>query len=437
MAEGERVMRVMRVLGSYWQDRHLAFATRGALLKHQAMRLAEFRRRLCARSRFYAPFKSLPLVEWPETNKEVMLRHFDDMNTAGLTLSETYAAAMAAEQTRDFTSTLRGVNIGLSSGTSGRRGVFAISDLEATKWAGIVLSRMLPDGLLAGERVALFLRANSRVYESVRSRCLSFRFFDLFDPLEEGIEGLKQYDASIVVAPAQVLRELALRKIAGRLGIAPKVVVSVAEVLEPMDRTLIEQAFPKLREIYQATEGLLAATCRLGTLHLMEEYVHVEPRWLDQDRRRFVPVITDFTRLTQPFVRYRLDDVLHVNDAPCPCGRVTRTLAAIEGRCDDALVLPGAERAPVVVFGDVLSRALARHLPQAADYRLVQTGIASLRLHATVAPDCLVRLRDSLSESLLPLGVDVHRLSWELHPDVPAADARHKRRRIQRNQALQ
>lgn len=430
-------MRVVRVLRSYWRDRRNVFPARAGLLEHQQRQLSGFRRRLCAHSRFYAPFASLPLAEWPETSKDVMLRHFDEMNTAGLTLSETYEAAMSAEQTRDFTSTLRGVNIGLSSGTSGRRGVFAISDQEATTWAGIVLSRMLPDGLLAGERVALFLRANNRVYEAVRSRCLTFRFFDLFDPLEKGIGELTQYDATLIVAPAQVLREFAIRKLAGDLKIAPKVVISVAEVLEPIDRILIERAFPQVREIYQATEGLLAATCRLGALHLMEEYIHVEPQWLDEQRGRFVPLITDFTRLTQPFVRYRLDDVLVMNDAPCACGRVTRTLAAIEGRCDDALILPGAAKASVVVFADVLSRAFARHLPPAEDYRLVQTGVAALRLHATVPPDGVAALRDRLSDALAQLGVDVHRLSWELRGDVPAADTRHKRRRIQRERTLQ
>jgi putative adenylate-forming enzyme len=431
------MMRVLRALGSYWRDKRNAFATRDALLAHQDRRLSDFRRRLCARSRFYAPFASLPLSQWPETSKEVMLQHFDEMNTAGLKLSETREAALAAEHSRDFRSTLRGVNIGLSTGTSGRRGVFAISDEEATTWAGIILSRMLPGGIFAAERVALCLRANNRVYETVRSSCLTFRFFDLFDSFENNVDALVQYDASIIVAPAQVLRELALRKLSGALAIAPKVVISVAEVLEPIDRSLIERAFAQVHEIYQATEGLLATTCRLGALHLMEEYVHVQPHWLDEVQRRFVPVITDFTRLTQPFVRYRLDDVLVMNDAPCACGRVTRTLAAIEGRCDDALILPGATQASIVVFADMLSRVFARHLPQTADYRLVQTQADALRLHATVQGDHLVELRNQVSDALVQIGVDVHRLNWELHGDVPAADARHKRRRIQRERVLQ
>lgn len=49
------------------------------------------------------------------------------------------------------------------------------------------------------------------------------------------------------------------------------------------------------------------------------------------DERRFTPVITDFTRQTQPIVRYKLDDVLVVSDKPCPCGTLRGRLAILKG----------------------------------------------------------------------------------------------------------
>ena len=55
-------------------------------------------------------------------------------------------------------------------------------------------------------------------------------------------------------------------------------------------------------------------------------------------------LITDFTRRTQPVIRYRLDDVLVAATEPCPCGQPTRVLEAIEGRRDDQLLLPCSER---------------------------------------------------------------------------------------------
>ena len=81
---------------------------------------------------------------------------------------------------------------------------------------------------------------------------------------------------------------------AGELTLKVKKVISVAEVLEPQDRELLRNVFHNVGEIYQATEGFLASTCRCGTLHLNEEFVHIEPQWLDE--HRFVPIVTDFTR---------------------------------------------------------------------------------------------------------------------------------------------
>ena len=51
---------------------------------------------------------------------------------------------------------------------------------------------------------------------------------------------------------------------------------SGAEVLDPIDRTVIEAATSavRVREIYMATEGLFGASCRHGTLHLAEDAVH-------------------------------------------------------------------------------------------------------------------------------------------------------------------
>ncbi len=295
--------RVLRVLWAYHRAKTLRFHSRPALEHYQEKRLGRLRKDLVANSPYYSQFADTPIGKWPAMDKAGMLANFDRINTATLKLQDVFATALAGENSRDFKSALGEVNVGLSSGTSGQRGVFAISDNEAARWAGVLLAKMLPDGLLKGERVALFLRANSNVvYESVRSRWLTFRYFDLFAAFEENIAALEDYGATIIVAPAQVLRELALRVLSGEVRLSPKKVISVAEGLEPLDRGLIEQAFPCLGQIYQATEGFLACTCAHGTLHLNEEYLHIEPQWMDAEQRHFTPVITDFTRLTQPFI---------------------------------------------------------------------------------------------------------------------------------------
>lgn len=427
--------RIFWLLLSYWRTRRLAFASRTDLASYQAARMRPFVARLCARSPYFKPFRHTPFAQWPTMDKALMNTHFDSMNTARLVLADVMAAALQGERSRDFTPAVAGVTVGLSSGTSSQRGVFAVSEREKAEWAGVMLAKALPAGLFSGQRVALFLRANSNLYEAVRTPWLQFAFFDLFQPFGSLTDALRVYQPSVIVAPAQVLRELALARLAGCLPVTPAKVISAAEVLEPQDRALIERAFGQVHEIYQATEGFLASTCDRGVLHLNEEYVHVEPQWLDREQRRFVPLITDFSRLTQPIVRYRLDDILVARGEPCPCGRVTRAIERIEGRCDDMLSLPGSGGQMVPVFADLLARALAQALPADADYRLLQVDDATLALSAAIDGSRLEPLRLHLEATLAGIGVDTARLRWSTSTTVPAFDPVKKRRRIMRERA--
>lgn len=432
--------KLLKVLFAYWKAKRLKFKTREQLEHYQAAQLRDFLDWTVNKSPYYRRFAEAgvhlrdlapapALDQFPVMNKEAMMAYFDDLNTAGLALDDIMALAKDAEASRDFQGTLRGHTVGLSSGTSEVRGAFVVSDAEKAQWAGVMLAKMLPAGLFAGERVALFLRADSGLYQTVKSPWLTFRFFDLLGDFETSAQALAAYQPTILIAPAQVLRELALME---GLGVAPKKVISVAEVLEDRDRLVIEQAFGPVHQVYQATEGFLASTCEHGTLHLNEEYVHVEPEWLDEEQRRFIPVITDFTRTTQPFIRYRLNDVLVAKHDACPCGRVTRAIERVEGRCDDLLLLPGKNNQLVPVFADALHRVLATALPREADYRLIQTGVDVLRLHADVPPAMLSVIIERVDAALANMGVAVGMLSWDGSTTVPPFNPAIKRRRITR-----
>lgn len=415
-------------LWHYWRTKRLHLADRAELLAHQERQLGRFARRVLSRSPYFAPYAYRPFETWPTMDKALMMANFDAMNTAGLKRDELLACARQSEADRDFSPRVDRFSVGLSSGTSGQRGLFVVSPGEQAVWAGGMLAKMLPDGLLAGEKVALFLRADNNLYHSVDNRWLSLHFYDLFAPFAEQCDRLQHQQPSIIVAPAQVLRALALAVMRSELHLAPKKVISVAEVLEPQDRSLLSQVFSEVGEVYQATEGFLAASCEHCTLHLNEEFIRIEPQWLDENR--FTPLITDFTRRTQPIVRYRLDDVLVRRAEPCPCGRVTMALAGIEGRHDDQLLLPGIDGAPRQVFADLCSRIIANALPLAADYRLLQRGPNELLLIAECAPDELKNCRDQLATGFARQGVAIEQLHWQLlGQPIPPAFAQ-KRRRI-------
>lgn len=425
---------ILSVLWHYQAAKRLKFRSRTELDAHQQRALARHLEWLTRTSPYYREFAGRPLCDFPRVDKQHCLQHFNAMNTAGLSLDHVQNVALRAEDSRDFSPTVGRYTVGLSSGTSGTRGVFVVSPEERAKWAGLALARLLPDGLLRGERIAFFLRAGSNLYSTVRTPWISFRFFDLQAAFTPQLSELDAYQPSIIVAPAQVLREFALAQQAQRLHISPKRVISVAEVLEASDRQLLAEHLVAPAEVYQATEGFLGYTCPHGTLHLNEEYLHVEPEWLDADRTRMVPIITDFSRKTQPVIRYRLNDILAVRHDPCPCGNAALALSHIEGRCDDLLLLPSSQGRTIPVFADSLSRILLRVLPLDLDYRLSQTG--AHRLHLTCPLDQTLHTHTiaELNRLLAELGVASSTLEWSIEPVAPRFDPNAKRRRITRQE---
>jgi putative adenylate-forming enzyme len=348
-----------------WQDararRHIAW-----VIDHSA-----FYRKLYA-GRALAEWRSFPTID-----KHAMMESFDEVNTAHLSRARAEAVALRAEETRDFEPEIGELTVGLSSGTSGRRGLFVASRAERWKYAGTILARVLPRPLWARQRIALFLRANSNLYTSTRSSRIAFHYFDLMRPMEEHFDRLRELAPTLLIAPASVLRFLADARVQGHLILAPEKIVSVAEVLDPLDESRISAAFgQKVHQIYQATEGLLGVTCPEGTLHLCEDHVVIQRD--DEDRGRFSPIVTDLFRTTQPIIRYRLDDLLQERLDPCPCGSALAAIARIEGRTGDTLELLGAEGQVVPAFPDVITRAILLAGDEIDAYRVLQPARGKL-----------------------------------------------------------
>ncbi|MBU6958236.1 CoF synthetase [Pseudomonas sp. CVAP len=418
----------VKTLWHYFRTQRLTFTDRAVLQAYQAKQLKRFARRVLAQSPYFRPYSTLSVTEWPLMDKALMMAQFDQMNTAQLQCDQLLACARRSETERDFTPTVGAYSVGLSSGTSGQRGVFVVSEREQQVWAGGMLAKMLPEGIFAGERVALFLRADNNLYHNVNNRWLSLEFYDLFAPFPAQLPRLQQQAPTIIVAPAQVLRALALAVLDQQLALNVKKVISVAEVLDMHDRRILEQVFPDIGEVYQATEGFLAASCAHGTLHLNEEFLYIEPQWIDE--HRFTPLITDFTRSTQPIVRYRLDDVLVRKATPCPCGQATMAIERIEGRCDDQLLLLNRQGTPQVIFADLCTRAIANALPLTSDYRLIQQTEHRLQLVADCSQQELAQCHAQLVAVLEQQGIATEPLEWQLTVQtvMPAFDQ--KRRRI-------
>lgn len=408
----------------------LHFVSRTALLTYQANAMRRHREKWWPQSDFYRPFvqqhDQIPLMD-----KATMMANFDALNTAGLTREVCMDWAQAAELSRDFSATLNGVTVGLSSGTSAVRGIFLATQREQAYWAGNMLAMLLPKPLYRRQRIALFLRAGSGLYDKLgKSHWVQFRFFDLSRPFGELIHDLKEFNPTVLVAPAQCLERLVDAQ--AILNIQPRQVIAVTECLPDDVRHKVEQTWhQRVDEIYQATEGFLAVSCTHGRLHLNEAFVHFDFEVLDAATHRVVPIITDFSRTTQLMVRYRLDDVLVLSDEHnCPCGQHSRIIDKIEGRCDDVLRLPKKSGGEVDVYPDYISRALLL-VDGLCDFRVRQLSDHQLSIQYVGDSVDITVVQNAIQSVANLCDIDLAKLSMQIETVRNfETSLMHKRRRI-------
>ena len=375
--------------------RRFRSGSRARLEAWQEKRVLRHVRFVRARSPFYRTlWKGIPDASWrtfPVIDKAAMMENFSLLNTVGVDREEAFALALRAERTRDFTPDLGGVTVGLSSGTSGHRGLFLVTRAEAQAWAGAMLAKILPRPLWKPARIAFFLRAGSNLYQSVNKGSIQLRYFDMMAPLEDHLAALVTLDPTLIIAPPQVLRALADAVSRGELSLRVEKIVSAAETLDPLDEAHMTAAFGcPIHQGYQATEGFLGASCAHGTLHVNEDLVHVEREYVDAASRRFMPIVTDFRRRSQPIVRYRLNDILTERKQPCPCGSRFLALECIEGRADDVFHFAldhCAEQRWLAIYPDFIRRSVISASSSIERYMAVQNEQGDVIIHLCMAPE--------------------------------------------------
>ncbi|MFC7687343.1 F390 synthetase-related protein [Ureibacillus sp. GCM10028918] len=323
---------------------------------------------------------------YPFMNKPFMMDHFDEQNTKGVKKEEAFQVAMHAEENRDFSPAIGNITVGLSSGTSGNRGIFLVSREEQSAWAGTILAKLLPNGFKNKEKIAFFLRANSNLYESVRSNKIEFAFFDLLDHFDEHIKRLQDYQPTILAAPPSMVRRIASAVKEQKLNIQPIKIITMAEVLDPLDEAYIESIFKqKIHQVYQCTEGFLGCSCSHGTIHLNEDIVYIEKEFLNAEKTKFHPIITDYKRRTQPIIRYRLNDILTLKSEPCPCGSPMLAIEQIEGRMDDVFILKDKHKDSLeYVFPDFIRRACISASDNLKEYKVIQHNVLEIEVQCLV-----------------------------------------------------
>lgn len=380
------------LINAFLKARYGYFSSRQKLLQWQDKQLQKHLLWVSQHSPYYHSLKGEQLDQFPIMNKHDMMKNFDKLNTRNLQQAQLFELALNAEKTRDFSiSKMDNITVGLSSGTSGVRGLFLASAQEQQIWAGNILGKLLPK-IVAKHRIALVLRANSPLYNTINKGLIQFLYVDIIQPIEVWMKQLDDFQPTLLVGSAQALQLCALYT--GHFSqseIRPQQIISGAEVLTPADKTLIQQKFDcPIHELYQCTEGFLGCTDKRGQMRWNEDIVKIEKHWLNAEKTHYSPIITDFRRRTQPIIRYQLDDII---EAKKDSG-IFEPIAAIAGRCGDCLQL-NKKGQKVPVLPDLIYRAITLNVSGHCDYRISQ--IAENTVEIAAHPDFYLAIKNSLN----------------------------------------
>jgi putative adenylate-forming enzyme len=373
-------------------QRHLYHATAKEIKRYQQKRFLHLLALVRNKSPYYRErygglsirgLDDLPLL--PPINKQEMMSHFDELNTCGLRLQDVMPYAVEKERNRDYLGYyLNQYVIGLSSGTSGNKGLYVTPRALTKRLPSVFLARGgIPLSLLPF-RILFLLRVFSQGFSDIRAPLIHLSYLSTMTPVEEILDALRKERINILMAPPSLIRVLlpAAHLIQTRL----KRIVCYAEVLEKEEKERFMRAFQcPVVEIYQASEGQIASSCRHGNLHINEDLVLVE--LLDADGRPVTEpgitaarmLVTNLVNEAQPLIRYEMNDLV-VLDTPCPCGSCFRTVRQILGRRDDVLWLTDTAGKPRHVFPDLVSRWIITTTDDIREFRVTQTAHRTLEV---------------------------------------------------------
>ncbi len=329
----------------------------------------------------------------PTIDKATMMEHFDTLNTEGLRRDALLDYAIARELAHEALGTYAGrFVVGLSSGTSGARGLYVTPRALTARLPGAFLARGGIPWRLLPWRILFLLRVFSQGFADLRSPLVSLTYMNTMSDPAEIIARMTAERINVLMAPPSLLRVLAPH--AADIRTMPRWIVSCAEVLAPEEKARLEQAFGCcIVDLYQASEGQIGSACPRGTLHINEDLVYVE-LLDDHDAPVTEPgavarrmVVTNLVNRVQPLLRYEMNDLVELGE-PCACGSSFRTIARVLGRHDEVFEFetPSGTRP---VFPDLISRWLLTATDGIREFRATQEpdGTVDLAIESLAGAD--------------------------------------------------
>jgi phenylacetate-coenzyme A ligase PaaK-like adenylate-forming protein len=369
----------------------------------------------------------VPLSALPTMTKNDLMENWDEIATPnGANRSD------AERALRDMTNQfyIWGDHVLFASGgTGGRPGLFLYDwDGLALNWAGMgrgmrhyIDSLPLPGGPPPQNWQMVSLGAEASAHGSfVTGRIFSnpanpTRGFSGWRSVDDLIPKLNDAQPQLIAGYPNLVPGLAAAAVAGRLTIQPKLLYLGGEHLSDGARQLAREAWPDadILTCWGTSEGGGTFPCPLGDgFHVSEDLVIIEP--VDAHGAPVAPgqksagiYFTSLYNKALPVIRYYIDDVFEMADAPCACGSAFRKVRQVDGRAFEKFHYGAVSVHPVTLQLAVLEQ------PQILDYQIRQTARGVHLVYSSNGPIDEARAALKLQHQLIDHNIRDPRITVE------------------------
>ena len=399
--------------------------THPQLEAYQAQQLRRLRAYAYAHSPFYRRFhKGLAdrlLQDLPILTKAMVMENFDDLVTdRAVHLDEVHAYTARGQTDWRY---LDRYWVTATSGSSGQPGFFLFNEAEwlhvlasfarGPAWSGatIHLGRRTKAASIASNAP---WHMSARASATFKSQWVPTLHVPAGEPMARIVQQLNDWQPDILGGYASMVGLLAEEQLAGRLQIRPRRVYTSSELLTSQTRQRVRESWgDEPFNQYGATEtaGIAAEHYACRRMHLFEDLMIAEV--VDNSYRPVPPgeygdkllVTTLFSR-TQPLIRYELNDSVRVSPQAHRCDLPFAVLD-IQGRVEDALMLPAILGGKVAVQSLVFSRVM--DVVPISGWQVAQQADNGLLVILAGAASGLTdeSVQDHLERSLAEVGVRV------------------------------
>ncbi|MBU1143072.1 MAG: hypothetical protein KKH92_05420 [Firmicutes bacterium] len=348
------------------------------------------------------------LKSFPIINKSIMMENFSTINTCGIQKDDVLSYAIEKELNKDYLGYYQNQYVvGLSSGTSGNKGIYITPKKMTKRLPAVFLARSGLSVLDLPMRILFCLRVFSQGFNDINAFLMKLNYLSTMTPPHTIMDTINHKKNNILMAPPSLIRFLVPLK--DELKVKLKKIITYAEVLTLEDKHLFEETFhTKVIEIYQASEGQMASACSKGKLHINEDLVYVE--LYDENQVEITKphvvghqmIITNLINFAQPLIRYEMNDMI-VLDEPCSCGSHFRTIERIIGRRDDLLYFYDSNHLKKYVFPDLFARWIITTSDLIREFQVHQSQVGVLTIEIDAPKDFTIQLLESRIQNELNL----------------------------------